>query len=188
MSIDLAPLPNLLGFVALGFYIATLLPTTLRIVVPRSRQNDIPKILLKYRRAIGVLAFCFALWHGWLLVKKRNFDFFDLQTYWIYIQGITTFIIFTLLAITSNDWSIKRLKKNWKRLHSLTYLAMFLLTWHVWDKMAQHWSYVTPISLVGIVSINILFFLRRWIESKKPKSKAITTENSPELREKASIQ
>jgi sulfoxide reductase heme-binding subunit YedZ len=53
--------------------------------------------------------------------------------------------------------------------------------------MAQHWSYVTPISLVGIVSINILFLLRRWIESKKQQSKAITTENFPELREKAPI-
>ncbi|WP_306557866.1 ferric reductase-like transmembrane domain-containing protein [Nostoc sp. 'Peltigera malacea cyanobiont' DB3992] len=75
-----------------------------------------------------------ALLHAFLLVKKRDLDFLDPNTYWIYIQGISTLIIFTLLAITSNDWSVKRLKKNWKRLHTLTYLAMFLLTWHVWTK------------------------------------------------------
>jgi hypothetical protein len=31
ITIDTAPLPNLLGFAALGCYIATLLPTSLRI-------------------------------------------------------------------------------------------------------------------------------------------------------------
>ena len=158
---DSFPLANSLGFLALGCYCLTVLPTNLRIAVPSSKQASAPKWLLKNRRAIGVLSFFLALGHGYLLFQKRDIDFLDPTTFVVYIQGISTFIVFTLLAVTSNDWSIKRLKKNWKRLHSLTYLAMFLLTWHVWDKMADHWSYITPLGLLAIVSINFLYLYRR---------------------------
>lgn len=161
---DTAPLANVYGFLALICYIATLLPTILRIVFPQTRKTNLLKLLLKYRRQIGVIAFIFALAHGFLLIKKRNFDFFDLHTYWIYSQGVATFLIFTLLTITSNNWSIRKLKRNWKKLHSLTYVAMFLLTWHVWDKMSAHWSFLTPIGLVGLIVIISLFILRKWRE------------------------
>ncbi|WP_019509574.1 ferric reductase-like transmembrane domain-containing protein [Pleurocapsa sp. PCC 7319] len=163
---DTAPLANFLGFLALSSYIATLLPSMLRIVFPQIKRSDVVKLLLKYRRQIGLLAFALAFFHGYLLVLKRNFDFFDLQTYWIYIQGVATFIVFTLLAITSNNWSIKKLKRNWKKLHSLTYLAMFLLTWHVWDKMSSHWSFLTPIGLLQLIIIIALFLQRKRVEQK----------------------
>ena len=171
MAIDAAPLRNILGFLALVAYILTLMPTNLRIVFPETKQVLITKWLLKYRRIIGIIAFWLALLHGFLLVKKRDLDFLDTNTYWIYMQGILTFIIFTLLAITSNDWSVKRLKKNWKRLHTLTYLAMFLLTWHVWDKMSDHWSYLTPLGLVVIVTTTFLFVMRLWIERRNKQAK-----------------
>jgi methionine sulfoxide reductase heme-binding subunit len=169
MFVDQSPLSNCLGFLALGGYIATLLPTNLRIVFPQTKQTVMPKWLLKNRRIIGILSFFLALGHGYLLVIKRDFDFFDPTTFWTYFQGITTFIIFALLAITSNDWSIKRLKKNWKRLHSLTYLAMFLLTWHIWDKMADHWSNLTPLGLGIIIGINCLYLYRCWVERHKKR-------------------
>ena len=175
--LDTAPLENYLGFLALISYIITLLPTILRIVFPRTKKTEIPKILLKYRRQIGVMAFLFALGHGVLLVSKRNFDFFDIQTYWIYVQGVVTFIIFTLLTITSNDWSVKRLKKNWKKLHELTYLAMFLLVWHIIDKMWNHWSYLTPLGIVGITSITVLFIVRKIIEHQKKSQKSRLVNN-----------
>ncbi|RCJ32407.1 iron reductase [Nostoc punctiforme NIES-2108] len=186
-TIDTASLENSLGFLALGAYILTLMPTNLRIIFPQTKQANLPKWLLKYRRLIGILAFCLALLHAFLLVKKRDLDFLDPNTYWIYIQGISTFIIFTLLAITSNEWSVKRLKKNWKRLHTLTYLAMFLLTWHVWDKMSEHWSYLTPIALVGIVTTTLLFLMRRWIEHRNKQQKAKGKAFSSQIPEKITL-
>lgn len=164
MALDTYPLANLLGFLALISYVITLLPTLLRIVFPRTKTTGLPQWLLKRRRLIGIVAFLFALLHGYLLVEKRQLDFFDPKTFWIYLQGISTFIIFTLLAITSNDWSVKKLKKNWKQLHKLTYVAMFLLTWHVWDKMAGHWTYLTPVAMIAIASITILYIIRLQIE------------------------
>ncbi|MEH2061909.1 MAG: ferric reductase-like transmembrane domain-containing protein [Nostoc sp.] len=174
ISMDESPLPNIIGFLALASYIATLLPTILRIVFPQTKETGIPQWLLKRRRVIGLIAFFLALGHGFLMVQKRNFDFFDIKTFWIYIQGVSTFIIFTLLSITSNNWSIKKLKKNWKQLHKLTYVAMVVLIWHIWDKMSGHWTYLTPISLAAITIITVLFVIRLWIEyqSKQQKNAA----------------
>jgi len=169
--LDTSPLANYLGFCALVCYIVTLLPTILRIVFPRTKKTGLPRLLLKYRRQIGVTAFLFALVHGLLLVNKRNFDFFDIQTYWIYLQGVATFIIFTLLTITSNNWSVKKMKKNWKKLHELTYLAMFLLVWHVISKMWGHWSYLTPLAILGIIGITFLFITRKFIERRNKLAK-----------------
>ena len=160
------PLPNYFGLFALVCHVITLLPTILRIVFPKIKKTGFPKLLLKYRRQIGVIAFFFALAHALLLVNKRNFDFFDIQTYWIYIQGVATFIIFTLLAITSNNWSVKTMKKSWKKLHELTYLAMFLLIWHVIDKMWGHWSDITLLAMLGITGITLLFILRKFMERR----------------------
>jgi hypothetical protein len=95
---------------------------------------------------------------------QKNFDLFDLKSYFVYFQGVATFIIFSLLAITSNDWSVKRLKKNWKKLQRLTYLAMFLLTWHILDKMAYHWTYLTPVGIAAITAIIVLFLCRLLIQ------------------------
>jgi sulfoxide reductase heme-binding subunit YedZ len=184
ITMDTAPLANSLGFLALGCYVLTLMPTNLRIVFPQTKKTSIPKWLLKNRRIIGILSFLLALIHGYLLVLKRDFDFADPSTYGIYIQGVSTFAVFTLLAITSNDWSVKRLKKNWKRLHSLTYLAMFLLTWHIWDKMSEHWSYLTPIGLVTMVVLISLFLIRRWLEHQESQQKAKAKATQPQVSEK----
>lgn len=168
MTLDPAPLSSQLGFLALVCYCLSLLPTLLRIIFPKTKQTGIPQWLMSQRRLSGILAFLFAVGHGVLLLKKRNLDFADATTSWIYIQGICTFVIFALLTITSNDWSTKKLKRNWKRLHQLTYPAMFLLTWHILDKMMGHWTHVTPVCVVLISVINGLFIWRRWIEYRRP--------------------
>lgn len=169
IQLNAAPVSNILGGVALLCYSITLLPTILRVVFPKFKQTGIPKLLLKHRRTVGILAFIFALAHGYLLIKKRNIDWLDINTSWIYIQGVATFTIFTLLAITSNDWSVKKLKKNWKRLHQLTYWCMFLLVWHVWEKMAGHWTYVTLASSISLPTLSVLFLIRRWKERSRKK-------------------
>lgn len=170
LPLDFAPLGNNLGFLALAAYIATLVPTTVRIVLPQFKSHNAVRWLLKQRRAIGILAFVLAVGHTYFVVRKRNFDFFDLHTYQASAEGASTLIIFTLLSITSNDWSIKRLKKNWKRLHTLTYMAMFLLTWHVLNKMAGQWTMITPIAATSILTITVLFCIRQLTEFRKHRS------------------
>lgn len=181
ITIDESPLANILGFLALASYIVTLVPTIFRIVFPQSKETGIPQWLLKHRRSIGLIAFFLALGHGLLMVQKRNFDFFDIKTFWIYIQGVSTFIIFTLLSITSNNWSVKKLKKNWKQLHKLTYVAMVLLIWHIWDKMSGHWTYLTPISLAATTIITVLFIIRLQIEHQNKQQRKANKVTQPDL-------
>ena len=163
INLDTFSQASLLGFAALTAYILTLLPTNLIIVFPLTKKTGFPQWLLKYRGLIGLLSFFLAVVHGFIFFKQRNFDIFDLKTYFVYFQGVATFIIFTLLAITSNDWSVKRLKKNWKKLQRLTYLAMFLVTWHIWEKIAAYWTYLTPVGIAAITAIIVLFLCRTWI-------------------------
>ncbi len=160
-----------LGFLALLTYIITLLPTIIRKVFPNTKKTNIPKILLKYRREIGVISFLLGAGHGILLFTKRSFDVFDLKSYLVYSQGIVILAIFTLLAITSNDWSVKKLKKNWRKMHQLTYLLMFLLMWHISEKMFGHWTYITPLGIIASILIIILFLMRKWVEYKKKSLK-----------------
>lgn len=171
-SLDPVPLSNLLGFASLILYCLTLLPTLIRVIFPRINSLvRISRWLLSQRRTVGIGAFLFALGHGILLVNKRYIDFTDIVTSWIYIQGIFTFLIFALLTVTSNNWSIKSLGKNWKRLHRLTYIAMFLLTWHILDKMMGHWTQVTPAAITIILTIDALFIIRKWIELRHLRCK-----------------
>ncbi|AFZ58356.1 ferric reductase-like transmembrane domain-containing protein [Anabaena cylindrica FACHB-243] len=158
---------NLLGFISLLSYILTLLPSSIRAVFPQIKKAKITICLWKYRRQLGVVTFVFALVHTVLIVNKRNLDLFDIQTYEISLEGTLTLIIFVLLAFTSNDWSVKKMKQNWRRLHKLTYIAMFLLLWHIQEKMSGQWNILTPIELILITVTIGLFCRRRWLEYTK---------------------
>ncbi|HEY9604153.1 MAG TPA: ferric reductase-like transmembrane domain-containing protein [Allocoleopsis sp.] len=164
-------LPHALGFLAVISYIVTLVPTIIRIVFPYLKSTAIAQILLKQRRQIGILAFALASGHAFLLIQQRNIDWLDLKTFWIYFQGLTTFAIFLILTLTSNDWSVKKLKKNWKKLHKLTYLSMFLLTWHIWDKMSGKWTYLTPAVIIALTIIIVLFLIKLGIEFQQKQQK-----------------
>ncbi|MBD2168838.1 ferric reductase-like transmembrane domain-containing protein [Calothrix membranacea FACHB-236] len=153
-------LANLLGCLALLSYIATVAPSILREVFPNTRSNKVVIWLLKHRRYIGITSYVLASNHGLLMVIQKNINLLIPNTYIHYFQGIFMFFIMTLLAITSNDWSVKNLKKNWVRLHQLTYLIIFILPWHILDKMYLHWSYLTPLELV-INFICIYLFIKR---------------------------
>jgi len=157
---DPAPLANILGFLALISYAVTLLPGMLRVVFPTLKKNSSLIWILKYRRHIGVAAFGFGLNHGALLILDLQLNLLDWRTYIHYFQGFSLLTIFTVLAITSNDWSVKRMKANWKKLHYLTYLSIFFLPWHMLDKMAGNWTRLTPIGM-AITLVLIILFIRR---------------------------
>ena len=158
---------NLLGCISLVSYVLTLLPSSIRVVFPHLKKISFIINLLRYRRQLGILAFLFALFHAVLIVHKRNVDLFDIQTYKISFEGTVLLIIFAILAFTSNDWSIKKLKNNWRKIHKLTYISMFLLLWHIQEKMSGHWNIITPLELI-LMSIMIgLFWRRRWLEYAK---------------------
>lgn len=159
-------LANFLGFLAMIFYMLTLAPSILRTVFQHIRNNKTLIWLLKQRRHIGIFSYVLASNHALLMVIKEDINFLTPTTYIHYFQGITLLFIMSLLAVTSNNWSIKKLKKNWIRLHQLTYLMIFILPWHILDKMSGDWSYLTPLGiLISFVCI-YLFIRRKILEAK----------------------
>lgn len=159
-------LANFLGCLALLNYMATLTPSILRTVFPNTRSNKVWIWLLKNRRYIGITSYVLVSNHALLMVIQKNINLLNPDTYVHYFQGIFMFFIMTLLAITSNDWSVKNLKKNWVKLHQLTYLIIFILPWHIIDKMYLHWSYLTPLEVVMTFICIYLFIKSKQMETK----------------------
>jgi sulfoxide reductase heme-binding subunit YedZ len=113
---------HLLGIWALRFLIATLAVTPLR---------DLAGInLIRYRRALGLLAFWYVLMHfatymildqalnGSAIVK-------DIAERPFITIGMASLAMLIPLAFTSNAFSIRRLGARWQRLHKLVYLIAF---------------------------------------------------------------
>lgn len=170
-AMDTPPLENSVGFAALISYVLTLLPTILKFVFPQTKKTAIYKWLLQNRRQIGLLSFFLTAIHGYPYIHKRNLDVGDTMTYLIYIQGVWAFVVLLIMAATSNNWSIQKLKQNWKHLHKLTYTLIFMLAWHIWDKMSGHWTYLTPVALAIIAVVAILFLIRAYIEYTTQRQK-----------------
>ena len=171
LVINPALFPNVVGFLSLLSYVVTLLPSILKVTFPNTKKSKLLVWLLKYRRHIGVTAFCLGLNHGVLLIIKRNLDLLDYHTYVQYFQGFLLLLIFTSLAFTSNDEAVKSLKKDWKKLHQLTYVVIFLLPWHILDKMSFHWTYITPMAILCTTTIGVLFAMRKSVEISSKSNK-----------------
>lgn len=114
-------LEQALGLWALRFLIASLTVTPLRQLLGIN--------LLRYRRALGLLAFYYVALHlTTYLVLDQGLD---LAAIWAdivkrpYITiGMATFVILIPLALTSNNAAIRRLGgQAWARLHRLVYVA-----------------------------------------------------------------
>ncbi|WP_353628044.1 protein-methionine-sulfoxide reductase heme-binding subunit MsrQ [Sulfitobacter sp. TCYB15] len=93
--------------------------------------------LIKFRRALGLLAFIYVSLHllVWLVL-----DVGILSQIWAdilkrpYITiGMAGFACLVPLAATSNNFSIRKLGATWRKLHRLTYLAAILAGVHfIW--------------------------------------------------------
>jgi len=109
---------HLLGEWALRFLILTLLISPIR---------DIFGInWVRYRRALGLLAFWYVAMHflAYMILDKRlAFDVIveDIFKRWFITIGMAAFVLLIPLALTSNRWSIRKLGVGWVRLHRLSY-------------------------------------------------------------------
>ena len=152
-------LEHQLGLTALQLLLAGLLVTPLR------RWAGIN--LIRYRRAIGLLAFLYAVLHllVWLLL--------DLQLRWseigadlvkrpYIIAGLLGLACLVPLAVTSNGWSVRRLgAAAWQRLHRLTYAAVLLGALH-YLLLVKVWS-AEPVlyGLSAVVLVTLRWLWRR---------------------------
>ncbi|MEP1962134.1 ferric reductase-like transmembrane domain-containing protein [Tateyamaria sp.] len=113
--------------------IVTLSVTPVLLLINRlGRGQAIGRWLLRARRHAGLSCAIFAGLHLWYYVIELGTlgdVLFELRHLEIAV-GWISFVIFAVLAATSNAWSVRRLGRNWKRLHVLIYPAGVLALWH----------------------------------------------------------
>lgn len=112
-----------------------------------------PNWLLQRRRYFGVAAFAYAAMHTLIYLDRKIGSGLLLQeaTEFSMWTGWLAMAIFVPLAMTSNDTSIRRLRRAWKKLHRWVYLAA-LLTF-------AHWIFVAFDFVPGLIHFLILFLL-----------------------------
>ncbi|WP_240537045.1 sulfite oxidase heme-binding subunit YedZ [Marinomonas flavescens] len=118
------------------------------------------KVLSRYRRFVGLTAFFYTLLH--LIIYLVLFA--GLSWSWIssdlidkpYIYaGVLALLIFFLLAITSTKKMMRRLGRNWKKLHRFIYLAALAVIAHLWwqvksDASTALWFTVFLVPLLAV--------------------------------------
>ena len=115
-----------MGLWGLWLIIATLTVTPLRTITGIS--------LLKFRRALGLLTFFYITLH---MLVWMYYDVQFLSQIWAdivkrpYITiGMGGLALMLPLALTSNNWSIRKLGRNWRKLHKLVYAVAILGALH----------------------------------------------------------
>ena len=137
---------HLLGELGLQALIVTLAVTPLR------RFTGVS--LLKFRRALGLLAFYYIVCHllVWLFldVQIPSEIWKDILKRPYITIGMAGFLLLLPLALTSNTLSIRKLgAPKWKRLHQLSYLAAILGALH-FVMLAKTW-HAEPLIYLAIV-------------------------------------
>lgn len=153
----IAKIEHRLGQTALYFLVASLA------VTPLLRLTGIS--LMRFRRALGVICFAYALPHvlawvvldmGFLWAQMAQ----DIVKRPYLLVGMTAFVLLLPLAVTSNNLSIRRMGgQGWRRLHKLVYLAAPLVALHwIWaakvnERAPSFWMAVILILLASRVVI-----------------------------------
>ena len=119
--------------------------------------------LIKLRRMLGLFAFFYAVLHmlTWVVFVhyfEVSFMVEDVFKRPFITVGMTVFVILSMLAITSNRWSMRKLGKKWGTLHRLVYAAAIGGVIHFW------WLVKADITLPRrwAVALAVLLGVRLW--------------------------
>lgn len=126
----IAEIEHRTGLWALRFLLITLAITPLR-------QLSGQPVLVRFRRMLGLYAFFYACLH------LAAYLGLDLRGYWTQIfeeivkrpyitVGFAAWLLLVPLAVTSTKGWMKRLGRNWGRLHKLIYAIGVLAVLHFW--------------------------------------------------------
>lgn len=154
------------GVVAVRFLIVTLVATPLAMMFPSA---GLMKWLVLNKRYLGVASFGYAFLHSLFFlvdqrvrgVNEQEFFSFGIWTGWL------AFMFFLLLAVTSNDFSMRELGRDWKTIQRFVYLAavLTLLHWVYVDIHHQKWGpallHFSPVIILSVYRVYRLYVTKR---------------------------
>ena len=142
-----------LGGIALKLLVAGLAITPLR------RHLGIN--LIRFRRAIGLLAFFYVAMHllVWLVLDVQIVSqiWGDILKRPFVTIGMAGFVLMIPLAVTSNNWSVRRLGPKWRSLHRLVYGVALLggLHYNILVKGFQIEPLIYLTAILGLLALRL---------------------------------
>ena len=118
------------------------------------------KRLLPLRRTVGLYAFFYVCLHFILFVGvdyRLNPTLIrdGLLEKRFALAGLAAFILLIPLAATSNQWAMRKLRKNWKRLHQIVYaIGVLAVVHYFW--LVKTGAYAQPILFTAILAVLLL--------------------------------
>ena len=143
---------------------ATLAVTPLRLIF---RKQGWAIWLMRRRRDIGVASFAYAAGHTivYLWRKADPAIIWDEASTPYILAGWGAFALFVPLAITSNDVSMRMLKRSWKTLHRLVYPAAVLVFVH-WALSA----FDPTTAYINIAILAAIEIVRVWLQWRQKRA------------------
>ncbi len=144
-----------LGLFGLQLFIVVLAVSPLR------RHTGIS--LFRIRRALGLLVFYYITLHllVWLFLDVQIWSqiWGDILKRPYITIGMAGFVLLIPLAVTSNNWSVRKLgARRWRTLHRLTYAAAILGGVHH-VMVAKTWQ-IEPMIYLGLILVLLALRLR----------------------------
>ena len=171
-----AQLEHRSGDWTLRLLLATLAITPLRML---TRQNW----LIRYRRIFGLFAFFYASVHMsiYLIIDLGGFwsqIFAEIAKKPYITVGFAAWLMMIPLAITSTKGMIRRLGRNWQRLHRLVYLIGLCGVLHfMWlVKSGNKIAVTEPLIYLGILIVLLALRVPIWLKQLRAR----TARNSPQ--------
>lgn len=156
-----------------GLWTLILLLTTL-VITPLRRITGVNWVI-QYRRMIGLFAFFYGSLHLMTYVWLDQFFDFRNMLHDVYKRpfitaGFTAFCLMVPLALTSTQWSIRKLGKKWQPLHRLIYVSAFAGVVHfIWLVKKDIQEPVIYAIIFGVLMLVRIFYWAR----KTPRSKTV---------------
>jgi sulfoxide reductase heme-binding subunit YedZ len=139
-----------------GTWCLVLLLVTLG-VTPARRMLQWPD-LIRVRRMLGLWSFAYACVHLLAFVAfEHGMDVIALMADALkrpfVAAGLLAFLSMLPLALTSNQWSMRKLGPNWKRLHRLVYLAAVIACVHFFLHRAGKANFADPMMATAVLAV-----------------------------------
>ncbi len=137
-------------------------------VTPLRRFTGINE-LIRFRRMLGLFTFFYASLHFLTFIWFDHF--FDLAEMMrdvlkrpFIAMGFSAFLLLVPLALTSNDFMLRKLGRRWSVLHRLIYLIAVLALLHFWWMRAGKNNFAEPLVMGSVIAVLLalrLIWLRR---------------------------
>ncbi len=126
-------------------------------------EIKITKIITLFRRQLGITTFLLGFSH-YMLVRFSLYlaGLVEFKIPGALFETFGTFALFGLflMFLTSNNFSVKKLGKWWKRLHRIVYVILWLLVLHTGLQRISIWS----VGIFAVATLEVISFVYDFVK------------------------